>query len=50
MTRERVWLTRINTQLITANTDVNAVVEDNVVHVDFGAMASAAPQLTALAA
>lgn len=34
MTSERVWLTLINTQNITANSDVE--IADNVIHVNFG--------------
>jgi len=50
MTRERIWLTLINIHLTTANTNVEVVAEDNVVHVDFAAMAASVSASIALAA
>ena len=44
MTRERVWLTQINTQNITANDNVE---NGNVVFVDFGRKAAAPTAIAA---
>ena len=45
MTRERAWLTLINAQNITANSDVEKA--SNVVYVDFGRKAAAPKALAA---